>query len=134
MQGGRWKGQRQTLFRRRVPATGASCALLLGSAGPVRGGGLPFGEHHLESTALGIWECRSGPGEWDETHEEHTGRTQTMSVWPWARECPGQLEVRAKGTMSHKPEVTSARLGDCSQGPLGNTFFPKELQEERGEY
>lgn len=88
----------------------------------------------MESMALGIWECRSGPGEWDESHEEHAGRTQTMSVWPWARECPGQLEVRAKGTMSHKPEVTSARLGDCSQGPLGNTFFPKELQEERGEY
>ena len=51
------------------------------------GGVLP--QHHLESTALGIWGCRCGPGEWDESHQEHAGGMQTVSVWPWAQVCPG---------------------------------------------
>ena len=50
------------------------------------GGGLPW--HHLESTALGVQGCRSGAREWDGSREEHAGRMQTVSVWPWARVCP----------------------------------------------
>ena len=62
LRGGRWKGQRQIFFRRGVPATVASCALLMGSAGQVRGQAslASFGEHGLGCP--GVQEWRKGVG------------------------------------------------------------------------
>ena len=103
----------------------------MGSAGQVRGQAslASFGEHGLGCPGVQEWRKGVGWEPWGACRQDADRECLAVgSGVSW----DGQLEVRAKGAMSHKPEVTSARLGGCSQGPPWNTFFPKELQEERG--